>query len=143
MSCLEFLNKYAEESIENQKDTILDDTLECLKTQEDQRIQQLQDFIDDFVKSEEYAHYIEEKRAIIKRSAATQCDFNEIIVECKENERLVKYPLTEERKKMYAFKKHFELYAENLRKNETLKRQKYGIQVIKVVRKLLNRFSSW
>lgn len=132
MSCLELINKYAEETEENLKSMILDDTLDCLKTQEDRRTQQLQDFIDDFVKSEEYAHYIEEKRTIIKRSATTQCDYNEIIVESKENERLIKYPLTEERKKMYAFKKHFELYAENLRKNESLKKQKYGIQVIKV-----------
>lgn len=144
MSCLEFIDNYAEESVEHQRDTILDDTLDCLKDQEDRRKQQLQDFIEDFVKSQEYAHYIEQKRTIIKRSAATQCDFNEIIVECKENELLVKYPLTEERKKMYAFKKHFESYAENLRKKASLKKQKYGIQIIKVVKKylLLNRFSS-
>uniref|UniRef100_A0AAR5Q3W0 Uncharacterized protein n=1 Tax=Dendroctonus ponderosae TaxID=77166 RepID=A0AAR5Q3W0_DENPD len=131
MSCLQLLGAYSDADDEDQKNEAVDETLKCLQNREIEQTQVLHDFIDDFVASQEYADYMREKRNISKCSTATQCDSSEIVVECRRQEVLVKYPLTAAQKKMVAFERHFEKYAAKIQRDAKVKKQERSIQIIK------------
>ncbi|KAL1502831.1 hypothetical protein ABEB36_007918 [Hypothenemus hampei] len=128
---INFVDDYAEESNEECKETIIDNALESIRKHEEESDYKLKAFIDDFIKSEEYQAYAKEKHRIQKKTKATQCELNEIIVECHHKEKIDKYPLTEERKKMYAFKLHFGKYLEKLKRKRAIEKQEQSVQIIK------------
>ncbi|XP_050311180.1 uncharacterized protein LOC126746816 isoform X2 [Anthonomus grandis grandis] len=131
MSCFDTIEGFSEEVDPNKKDFILDTALECYQNEEERRDKELKEFINDFVTSQEYAEYIEAKRNIFKRCKSTQYDINDVIVELKKRETVEKYPLTEEQKKMWAFKRQFEKFTERQRVESEVKKQEKSIQMIR------------
>lgn len=132
MNCFKSIKEYSKEQEETKKDEILDKTVECLREEEEKATQDLRDFIDDFVNSQEYKDYINEKKKIVKRTIGCEYDPNDIIIETKKEEAIEKYPLTQEQKKMFAFKKHFEKYTEKQRIKTEIMKQERSIHLIKV-----------
>ncbi|XP_072380055.1 uncharacterized protein [Diabrotica undecimpunctata] len=99
---------------------------------EETRWEQLKNFIDEFVISQEYEDYLEQKRNIIKKDAETQYDCKDYVqIPRKSIKKVPMYPLTREAKKMAAFIRIFECYLADKRNDEIVQRQREGINVIR------------
>ncbi|CAH1155492.1 unnamed protein product [Phaedon cochleariae] len=94
------------------------------------RNENLNEFIDEFVNSEEYEEYLEMKRNIMKKNVAAQyCESD--LMQYQEMEEEDKYPLTTRSRNMMAFVHKFEKYTKNKENLEFLQKQEKGIQIIK------------
>ncbi|KAG5887085.1 hypothetical protein JTB14_018254 [Gonioctena quinquepunctata] len=122
----DFVQKYAE--TDEQGDFY--EAIEYFENCQRERNEELFKFIDEFIASEEYSYYLENKRDIVKECSQVQYDDNDIIKHDEVVEKI--YPLTVQSKKMFAFAKHFEKYVEKKRNQEVLKRQEKGIQIIRI-----------
>ena len=132
MICYDFVEKFCSEPDRDLKQQILDEGYSCIQQQESRRIGELYDFIDAFVQSEEYLEYVKEKKRIVKQNEYTQYDPDDTIVEYRNEAVVDRYPLTEERKKMYAFKEQFQRFTERQKMIKNRQIQEKSIQIIKV-----------
>lgn len=123
------------ESIE-ERENLLNETIEYLNNENSRRTKELYEFIDDFVNSEEYSEYIKAKRNITQKTISTQYDVNDTIVQRIDVQHVNTYSLVEEQKKMYAFKKQFEKYTQKKRNLEIVRKQEKSIEIIRVRKKL-------
>ncbi|CAG9854455.1 unnamed protein product [Phyllotreta striolata] len=114
------------------QEEVLEDAFEEWKADQAKRQEDLIEFIDDFIESDEYKDYLAFKSRTVKTDAATQyskTDAHERAKKRKQPEKL--YPLTLHSKKMFAFIRKFNKYLENSKNKEALQKQLRGIQIIK------------
>ncbi|XP_076253985.1 uncharacterized protein LOC143192492 isoform X1 [Rhynchophorus ferrugineus] len=130
MSCTCESQCFNTETVE-ETENLVNETIEYLNNENARRTKELYGFIDDFVNSEEYSEYVKAKQSITKETVSTQYDLNDIIVQRKDEQHVNTYSLTEEQKKMYAFKRQFEKYTQRKRNLEIVMKQEKSIQIIR------------
>ncbi|XP_030759570.1 cilia- and flagella-associated protein 74-like isoform X4 [Sitophilus oryzae] len=123
--------KYTNTDDNSEKEDILNEAVEYAISEDVKRTQDLYNFIDEFINSEEYLQYITEKRNIAKKNEATQYDLNDINVAYVQAGHTITCSLVEEQKKMHAFKIQFEKFTERQKNLQKIKNQENGIKIIK------------
>lgn len=130
-----YLNEYinANDEDSDKKQLILDNFIAKYNDDEHLRANYLLEFIEDFVQSDEFKRYLEEKANIVKFDKSVQCYVNnENILNNKLKNYKKYYPLTFKARKLYALARELENYIHNEQNVKIVKAQEKGIKIIRV-----------